>query len=156
MMPIVANKAPAPVIKSVAILAHAGDGFITVEVCRIKAKIHAAEVDRLRILLAAANDLPAAQAVGDVNPAIDAKDRMIDSQLRILSGETLEQHLALIGLPIAVGVFEVENVRRRRHDDAALPRHQSIGEQQLVGKDGAVLVEAIAVAVFENLDTPFR
>ena len=42
------------------------------------------------------------------------------------------------------------------HDHAALPRHQTVGEQQLVGEDGTVFIEAVAVAVLQDADAALR
>src|SRR5262245_52397968 len=132
MMAIITDEAPAPVIEGIAILAQSGDSLMPV-MNQVKAKIHAAEADRLGPGPTAANDLSAAQAVGHVDPVVDAEVGMTDAQLRILGGEPLIEHFALVRLAVAVGVLEEKDVRGSRHQHAALPRQQAVGEQQVIG-----------------------
>ena len=67
-----------------------------------------------------------------------------------------EDDAAHVGLAVAVGVLEVEQVRRRARVDAAVPagdrgRHRHVG-----GEQRALLVDAVAVDVLEHPDAaPF-
>src|SRR5437870_11791044 len=122
MIAVGTDETVAPIVERVAILPHAGDRFVAI-VDQVEAKIHAAEVDWLGAGSAAALDLAAAKSVGDVDPVIESQNRMADAQLRVLGGEALEQDLALVGLAVAVGVAQVDDVRRGRYHDPAPPGH---------------------------------
>ena len=67
-----------------------------------------------------------------------------------------EDDAAHVGLAVAVGVLEVEQVGRRAHVDAAVPagdggRHRHVG-----GEQRALVVDAVAVGVLEHPDAaPF-
>jgi hypothetical protein len=49
-------------------------------------------------------DLRAPQPVGQIERTVDSKIRIVETQLRILDGETFEPFLGPIRLSIAVGV----------------------------------------------------
>src|SRR5436309_14192351 len=106
MVAVVADEATTPVVKAVAVLPHAGDGLVaTVE--QVATKVHAGEADRLLARLAVGTHLPAAQAVGDVNPAVQSEDGMTNTQLRVLDGESFVKNLAFVRLAVAVGVLQI-------------------------------------------------
>jgi len=81
---------------------------------------------------------------------------MTDTELRILGGKAFVEDLAQIGPTVAIGVFQIENMRRRRHHHAAFPRHQTVGEQQTVCEDAAVFIAAVAVVVLQDADASLR
>src|SRR5262245_33975448 len=151
VMAIVANEALAPVVERVAVLAHAGDGFV-VAIERVEAKIHAAELDGVVIPVAGPFDSAAAQAVGDVDKPVETEDWIADAELWILGGEAFVEDVALISFAVAVGVAQMDDVRRRCDDDAVFPVQESVGEQQVVREDVAGFKEAIAILVFEDFD----
>src|SRR5262249_22836195 len=94
MMAVIADEATAPVVKAIAVLPHAGDGLVaTIE--QIEAEVHAGEADRFLVRLAVSTHLPAAQAAGDVDPAVQPEDRMADAGLRVLDGRSFIKDLAL-------------------------------------------------------------
>src|SRR5205085_10591562 len=64
----------------------------------VEAEVAAAQVDRPGVPVARPADLAAAQAVGHVDPAVEAEGGVADAQLRVLGGETLVEHLALAAL----------------------------------------------------------
>ena len=127
---IAANEPTAPVVEGVAELPHARDGFPRV-LQQIEAEIPPVDVDRLGSVPPAPPHLSAAQTVGDVNPVVDAEVRMADPQLRILHGEPLVERFAPIRAAGPFAVLEEEDVRRRRHQQPALPRQHAIGKQQV-------------------------
>src|SRR5262249_28902299 len=115
---VVADEAAAPVVEGVAVLAHAGHGPVAI-VEEVKAEIPPADVDPFGILLARAADGAAEQAVGHVDPVVDAEQRVVDLELRVPVREPLEQDLAAIDLSLAVAVAEVKDVRGAGDDGAA-------------------------------------
>src|SRR5262249_32477173 len=128
-----AIKAIAPVIEAQTELAVAGDGFARAGE-RMKAEIHAANVDRLGLAELAVDDFATAEAVGDVNPVVEGQSRMIGAELRIQLGETLEPGFIDVGSTVAVGVFHVGQPAGKRDEYATFPRLETGGEEELVGE----------------------
>ena len=75
------------------------------------------------------DDLAAGQAAGEVDPVVDREGRVADAELGAPGRrEAGEEDPALVGLAVAVGVAEVEDVRGAGDDQAALPGHDAVGE----------------------------
>ena len=68
----------------------------------------------------------------------------------------MNQTVRSSALTIAVGVLEIQDVRRAGDDQPALPRHDAVGKRQSVGEIGALLEAAVAVGVLEHRDPPRR
>ena len=66
--------------------------------------------------------------------------------------EPFENNLLEIGFAIAIRVFEVIKVWRTRYVYAAFPRHHAVGKREAVGKNSALVVNAVTVRVFETTD----
>ena len=58
----------------------------------------------------------------------------------------------LVGLAVAVGVLEEEDVGRVGDPDAAVADGDARGDVQPLGEDGELVGLAVAVGVFEDLD----
>ena len=58
----------------------------------------------------------------------------------------------LVGLAVAVGVLEVEQLGAVGDVGAAVARLDAGGDQQAVGEDGGLVGLAVAVGVFEDED----
>ncbi len=74
--------------------------------------------------------------------------------LWIACGEAGEPGFTLVALAIAIRVFRVENVRDVGDEDAVLPGRETGGMFQTVEKQGGLVVNAVAIRVFEDLHTP--
>ena len=77
---------------------------------------------------------------------------MADAELGILFGEALPEDFAEVGLAVAVGVFQEEDMGGGGDDEAALPGEEAVGEEEVVGEECGVFVEAVAVSIFEGAD----
>ena len=99
----------------------------------------------------------AGQAAGDIDPIVEAKRRMADSQLRAAGGrEAREPDGALVGLTVAVGVFEIQNFRRAGDDQSAAPRHHAVGKGQARGELRSLIVATVAIGIGEPCDATQR
>src|SRR5439155_15790213 len=149
VVPVRADEALAPVVEREPELAEAADRLAPV-VGEVEPEVHAADVDGLVVGPPAPLDFAAALAVRDGDPVVDPEGRMADAELWIPGGEALEERLADVGLAVAVGILQIEDVRRRGDDDAALPWSDAVGHEESVGEDRARFVEAVAILVLEE------
>src|SRR5262245_34980206 len=85
-----------------------------------------------------------------VDPVVETIDRVVDRVLRIGEGEAGEHHLPNVGFAVAVGVFEVQDVRRVGYQHALFPAHDAGGHGQLVRKDGTPAGPAVTVRILEQ------
>src|SRR3954471_8476144 len=72
--------------------------------------------------------------------------------MRVLGAEARQDHAALVGLAVAVGVGKMQQVGAVDDVHAAIARRQSCRDQQSLGKDGGFVGLAVAVSVFEDDD----
>src|ERR1043165_10294870 len=124
MMAVVADEAIAPGVEGVAELPLPGDRLVFPG-DRIEAEIHAAEIDRLGVLVAGTDGLAAAQSVRAVDPTIEAKNRMTHTELRILGCESFVQDVFLVRFAGALRVAQMGNVRSHRHNGAIFPQEET-------------------------------
>ncbi len=73
-------------------------------------------------------------------------------RMRVALSPARAQDLALVGLVVAVGVLEKEDVRRLRDDDAAVGEHQARRDVELVGEHRELVGLAVAIGVLEDAD----
>ena len=110
-------------------------------------------MDRLaliaELLEAAADPEP---RVGGVDPVVHFIERCIDAELWIDLRETGQDHFALVGPAVPIGVGEMENVGGTGDQDPPLPGQHAMGHVEPVDKHAAVLEPAVAVPVLEQLD----
>ena len=86
------------------------------------------EMDRLALiaeLLEAAAD-PESR-VDSVDPVVHLIERGIDAELWIDLGETGQDHLALVGFAVPIGVGEIEDVGSAGDQDSSLPGQHPMG-----------------------------
>src|SRR5262249_14343536 len=119
---------------------------------RLDAEVAAADVERLASLRRLHH--AAAVAVGAVDPVVEPPDEAVDAVLLIAREEAGEQDLALIGLAIAIRVLGVEDVRGRGPEHALPPRQAAGREADVVEEDGGLVVLAVVLGRFEELDAP--
>ena len=72
--------------------------------------------------------------------------------MRVLGAEAREDDARLVGLAVAVGVLEVQQLGAVGDVGAAVARLDAGRDQQAVGEDGGLVGPAVAVAVFEDQD----
>ena len=118
----------------------------------VEAEIRAAHQDGLHLGMAGRSNAAVGAVVGAVDPVIDAEPRIGDASLLVHLREAGVKHLAYVGLSVAVGVFEKQDVGRAGDDQPALPRHEPADGEDVVGEDGAAPCLAVAVEVFEHAD----
>src|SRR5262245_60998797 len=70
--------------------------------------------------------------------------------LRVSFHESAIQHLTLVGLAVAVGVFGVKHVRRTRDEDTTPPRRHAVGISKIVKKNRRLVVTAVVIGVLEK------
>ena len=71
-------------------------------------------------------------------------------------GKAGQQHATFIRDAVAVVVLKKEHIRRARDDESAIPRQDTIGEREAIGKDGPLIHPSVAVGVFEHRDNARR
>ena len=108
-------------------------------------------------------DRAAAVAVGEVELAVEAEDHAVDAVVGVDPAEAGQERIALVGLVVAVGVLEHEQVGAVADEDAAalvlavlavllLDGDAHRDGEDLVGEDGHLVGLAVAVGVLEDLD----
>ena len=92
-----------------------------------------------------------------INPVVHAEAKICNARLRIVAhGKSGKEHFAPVRLPVAVGVFEIEDVRRGGRDQSALPRQEARDLLQAVGKDRGAVDAPVIVRVDQKPDAAFR
>jgi hypothetical protein len=91
-------------------------------------------------------------AGGDVDPIVEAPAQTVGAELLVALGEAGVEDFFLVGFAVAVGVAEEKNVGGGGDDDAIAPGDEAVGEIQAFGKEGAVVVGAVGVSIFEDAD----
>ena len=84
-----------------------------------------------------------------VHPAIEAPGEVTRAGVRVAGAPSTEEHLSQVGLAVAVGVLEEEHVRGLRHDQTTVVGQHARGYRQILGKHGASVSLAVAIAVDE-------
>jgi hypothetical protein len=87
-----------------------------------------------------------------VDAVIQAPADAVEQPLHVLPAEAGEDGLAHVGLAVAVGVLEVEDVGGGPDEHAAVVAEDGRGPGELVGVDGALVEPPVAVGVFEQAD----
>ena len=72
--------------------------------------------------------------------------------MRVVAAEAGDDDLALVGLVVAVGVLQEEDVGRVGDPDAAVADGDAAGNVQPLGEDRRLVDTPVAVGVFEDLD----
>ncbi len=96
-------------------------------------------------------------ALRKIEPSIRPPAQGVDDVVRVLGAESAEDDALLVGLAVAIGVLEVEQLGGLADvaGPVALGREHGRdagGDEQAVGKDGALLGLAVVVGVFEDED----
>ena len=145
---VATDEPPAEIIEREAELGLAGDGFELFR-ARAKPKVRPAYRNAFARKLRR-SDLPAAVPVGHIDPIVEPPLQAVDAVLLVAFDEALEHDAPHVRSLVAVGVFEVVDVRRARHIDPAVPRHHAGRKAQPVDKDRTRFVPPVAVDVLEQ------
>ena len=120
---------------------------------RVIARVARREHDRCPLRVFRRGHRAAVEATREVDPAVRAERGMTEANLRGAGGVETGQHDApLVGDSVPVGVLQVQQVGRHRHEDAAVPHHQAVGIRQARGKVRTRVVAAIVVGVGQQRD----
>ena len=107
------------------------------------------EVEGLAAML---HDRAVEDAVEPVEPAVRPPGERIRQLVRVVASETGQHDLPGVGLAVAVGVLEEEEVGRVDDPDAPPADRDPRGYVQTFGEDGELVHSAVAVGIFEDLD----
>ncbi len=87
-----------------------------------------------------------------VDPTIGSAERAVDVVGAAGERLALEPLFALVGHAVAVGVGEFPDAGGRADKERAIEPHQALGQHQLVGVDGALVIDAVVVGIFQADD----
>ena len=153
---VAANEFAPVVVEAEPVLAAAALGA-QVERARVKGEIAPAQFKR-RVRPAPCRDRAAIATRRAMDAMVQAPGETIEQLLNVEPLHPLakpgEHPLALIRHAIAVCVLEINNVRRRAHEHAALPADDRRRPRQSLGEYRALVEAPVAVRVFEQPDAP--
>src|SRR5439155_3352738 len=118
----------------------------------VEAETAAAQRHRRGVGFFDAGDGAADAAGAGVDPVVHRPLQAARQLLNVRQVEAAVERAYLVGLAGPLGVLAVNQVRGVGDEQAALVRHHRGGETQSVEVDGAGLVKAVAVLVFQELD----
>src|SRR6266852_2130308 len=87
-----------------------------------------------------------------IYPVVEAPLQAVNQLLNVVLAETGVERSLAIRFAVSVGVLQEQNVRGDACQHASPPRHDRGGKAQTLGKGGAVLIEAVAIPIFEKLN----
>src|SRR5882762_2389184 len=92
-----------------------------------------------------------------MNAIVQAPDERIEHPLDIDSfhafSKTDKDGFTDICFAVAIGVFQIKNVGRGSNENAAVITENRRRPGQVISEDGAFLIDAVAVGVFQHADT---
>src|SRR5438046_2248572 len=95
---------------------------------------------------------PAVSAGRSVNAVIEPPNERVKHSLDVDSlhsfGESGEHHLPDISLTVAVGIFEIKNIRSGSHEEASPVAKHCRRPGKVIGKDRALIEYAVSVGIF--------
>ena len=147
----VENLAVAGDVEAPGIAAAAG---VLLEGAAVRLEAHDTGSDGAKALAAIAgfHVIGARIAVRGIDPAIKAPAHVVDDGVRVAVAEVGVNFGALVGLVVAVRVFEEPHIGRGADDDAVFVKHAAGGELDLVGEDLFLIHDAVSVRVGEDGD----
>ena len=94
----------------------------------------------------------AAAAVAGVDPAIGGEDEVVRDEVRVARGEAAVEDHFLVGLAVAVGVAEPDDVRLADGDDAILVMTEAGDQLEAFMKDLLLVEDAVVLAGGKDAD----
>lgn len=98
------------------------------------------------------DDVVTLAAVAPVEPAVGMQKRAVHIRRVTVKRVAPDDHLALIGHAVAVGVRQFPDARRRCDVERAIKPRAALRKRHLVGEHRTLVVDAIAVRVLEHHD----
>ncbi len=95
-------------------------------------------------------------ALAEDEIALGAPDEVVQRVVAVLGAEAGEEFFAVVGLAIAIGVFEEGQMRLVGDEDAAIAELEAERDGELVGPHAAFVRAVVAVRVFEDEDAILR
>ena len=95
-------------------------------------------------------------SVGEIQPAVGAEEGAVEAggiRRKVPAGDN---HFALVGHAIAIGVRQADQVRWRGDVQATAVPHGARRQCKFVGENRAAIVDAIAISIFEHADDVIR
>ena len=121
---------------------------------RVKGKIIMTERERRCPGRTHRGDDAANPRASAVDPIIEAPYKTVQERFRIglagVGAEAREHNFSLFRHPFAISVFEVEDVGRRRHKDAAAIAGHCRRPGQVVGVNRAGIEDTVTVGIFQQ------
>src|SRR6266568_7649824 len=142
----VADESIAPVIERIAPLAAARDGG-KLAGSGIEAEVAAAQIHGRHVGMLEGFDGAAGVGSSAIDAIVQAPVQVVGDLISV-AVKAGENFLAYVGLAVAIGIFEIEDVRGGNDKDAAVPAGDAGGPGDVVGEDGGFFVEAVTVEVF--------
>ena len=96
------------------------------------------------------------QALAEEQFAARAPRERVDRLVRVAGAEAAQDDLPLVGLPVAVGVDEVQQLVGVADKKPAVEELDARRDQESVGEDGRLVRAAVAVGVLQNDDLVVR
>ena len=90
---------------------------------RLKAEVGAAHQHGRPLRMSWRSDFAIRAIIGNIDPIVHAEPGIGDAMLRVLQAESGVEHLADVGLAVAIGVLKVKDLGRCRDDQSTLPGH---------------------------------
>ena len=146
-----------PIVERHAVLRRTAHEFEFVRP-RIEREIATADVNGHGVLRSIASfDIAAVGARRDVQPIVESPTEAVEQALDVAGAEAGKDEFLLVRIlgidaAVAVGVFEIENVRRVGDEQPAVERKEGRRPEQAVDEDGALIELAVAVEVVEHAD----
>ena len=134
----------AKIISSAVELRLGGDRFDLAGV-RSNAEVAAGDIDSSPGFLRF--DETAAITIGNMDPAVQAPFKTVDTVLLVSGLEAGEEDLSFVGATIAIRVFGVEDIRGGGDEDPVSPGHDPGGEGDVIKEDRGSFVAAVAVVI---------
>ncbi len=140
----------AVVVEGTAVLAFAAGGGDLAGL-GVPFEIRAGDADDLGGCIGGIN-LAGIEAVVEMHAAIRPPTRGADLELAVLRIEAADEGLDEVGLVVAVGVFEEENLAAGGGDEAAVVGEEALHVVHVVGKGHRLVHAAVAILIGEELD----
>src|SRR4051794_17088457 len=91
------------------------------------------------------------EAVAGIDPTIPAATKTVDHAVCIAAGvERAVENRPLVADAVAIGIFEMPDIRNAVGDAAALPGIDADRDVQTVGECRDLFIAAIAIGVFQD------
>src|SRR5262249_44833545 len=91
-------------------------------------------------------------AVPAIEPAVGAPGQRVGQLVGVGPAEAGDDHLALVGPAVAVGVTEEKDIRSIGNPDPAVSHGDPRRDVQSFGEDAEPISPAVSIRVLENLD----